>query len=53
MVTFKEGWDKLYYTQHTLLNNMGQLPILFFFKKTNTHTQEKGKGITMTCLLLA
>ena len=26
--TFKGGWGKLYYTQHTLLNNVGQLPIL-------------------------
>ena len=26
MVTFKEVWDKLYYTQHTLLSNMRQLP---------------------------
>ena len=23
MVNFKELWDKLYYTQHILLNNMG------------------------------
>ena len=44
MVTFKEGWDKLYYTQHTLLNNIGQLPILFL-KKKNKHThKKKGKG---------
>ena len=22
-ITFKRGWDKLYYTQHTFLNNVG------------------------------
>ena len=27
MVTFKGEWSKLYYTQHTLLSNVGQLPI--------------------------
>ena len=44
MVTFKGGWDKLYYTQHTLLSNVGQLPFFFFFEK-QTHTyKEKGKG---------
>ena len=44
MVTFKGGWGKLYYTQHTLLSNVGQLPIIFFFffeKQTHTH---KGEG---------
>ena len=30
MVTFKERWCKLYYIQHTLLSNIGQLPILFW-----------------------
>ena len=25
MVTFKGGWGKLYYTQHTLLSNVGQI----------------------------
>ena len=30
MVTFKGGWDKLYFTQHTLLSNVGQVPILFY-----------------------
>ena len=30
MVTSKGGWGKLYYTQYTLLSNVGQLPILFF-----------------------
>ena len=35
MVTFKEGWCKLYYTQHTLLSDVGQLP---FFLETNKHT---------------
>ena len=44
MTTFKGGWDKLYFTQHTLLSNVGQLPILFFFKK-QTHTQGRGKWI--------
>ena len=40
-----KGWGKLYYTQHTLLSNVGQLPILFFFfeKQTHTHTQGRGK----------
>ena len=28
MVTFKRGWGKLYYTQHTLLSNMRQLLLL-------------------------
>ena len=43
MVTFKEGCGKLYYTQHILLSNVGQLPILFFFfeKQTHTHTEER------------
>ena len=45
MVTFKGGWDKLYYIQHTLLSNVGHLPILFFFfffeKQTHTHTKER------------
>ena len=42
MVTFKGGWSKLYYTQHTLLSNMRQLRILFFEKQTHadTHTQK-------------
>ena len=49
MVTFKGGWDKLYYIQHTLLSNVGQLPILFFFlfsfyKQTHTHKNEEGNG---------
>ena len=45
MVTFKKGWDKLYYIQHTLLSNAGQLSILFFFFfiETNTHTQGRRK----------
>ena len=37
MVTFKGGWGKLYYTQHTLLSNIRQLPILFFLIKNHTH----------------
>ena len=41
MVIFKGGWSKLYYTQHTLLNNVGQLLILFFFLETNAHTRER------------
>ena len=43
MVTFKGGKSKLYYTQHTFLNNMGQLPFFFFFfeKQTHTHTRER------------
>ena len=48
MVTFKRGRDKLYYTQHTLLSNVGQLP--FFLEThththTHTHTQGRGKGV--------
>ena len=31
MITFKQRWGKLYYTQHTLLSNVGQLPFFFFF----------------------
>ena len=47
MVTFKGEWGKLYYTQYTLLSNVGQLPILFFLrnKQTHTHTQGRGKRI--------
>ena len=42
MVTFKGGCDKLHYTQHTFLSNVGQLPsfiylLLFKFLETNTH----------------
>ena len=33
MVTFKGEWDKLYYTQHIILSNVKQLPILFFEKQ--------------------
>ena len=46
MVTFKGEWGKLYYTQHTLLSNVGQLLILCFFffeKQTNTHTHTQGR----------
>ena len=41
MVIFKRMWDKLYYTQYTLLSNVGQLPT-FFFLETNTH-KKKGE----------
>ena len=41
MVTFKGEWGKLYYTQHTLLSNVGQLPILFFEKQTHTQEQDR------------
>ena len=45
MVTFKRGWDKLYYTQHTFLRNVGQLPILFFLEtNTDIYIQERGKS---------
>ena len=46
MVTFKGEWSKLYYTQHTFLNNVRQLPFFFFFLwETNTHTKKgEGKG---------
>ena len=48
MVTFKGGWGKLYYTQHTLLSNVGQLLILLFFflgnKHTHTYTGERESG---------
>ena len=39
MVIFKRVWDKLYYTQYTLLSNVGQLPI-FFLRNKHTHTQK-------------
>ena len=47
MITFKEGCYKLYYTQHTLLSNMGQLLLLLLFLGRNkyTHIQERGKGV--------
>ena len=51
MITFKGGWDNLYYTQHTFLSNVGQLAILFFEKQTHTHTHthtgemERGSNI--------
>ena len=41
MVIFKGGWGKLYYTQHTLLSNVGQLPIFFFFRNKHTHTHTR------------
>ena len=42
MVTFKGGWGKLYYTQHTFLSNVRQLP---FFLEIHTHTHtHKGDG---------
>ena len=44
MVTFKEKRGKLYYTQHTLLSNVGQLPILFFEKQTHTYTRKRKMG---------
>ena len=46
MVTFKRGRDKLYYTQHTLLSNVGQLPFFFRNKHTHahTHTHREGRG---------
>ena len=34
MVTFKGGWDKLYYTQHILLSNVGQLSTFGYFGVT-------------------
>ena len=40
IVTFKRGWNKLYYTQYTFLSNMRQL-LFFFFLETNTHTKER------------
>ena len=50
MVTVKGGCDKLYYTQHVLLSNVGQLLILFFEKQT--YTQRRGKGVHLIILLL-
>ena len=46
MITFKGRWGKLYYTLHTLLSNVGQLPFLFFLrnKHTHTHTRERKRG---------
>ena len=31
MIIFKGGWDKLYYTQHTLLSNVGQLELVALY----------------------
>ena len=45
MVTFKRWWGKLYYTQHTFLSNVRQLPFFFFFVEKQTHTQGRGKGV--------
>ena len=45
METFKGGWGKLYYTQYTLLSNVGQLPFYFLETNTHTHTQRRGKGV--------
>ena len=39
IITFKEGWGKLYYTQHTLLSNVGQSA--FFFFETHTHKERE------------
>ena len=47
MVSFKEGWGKLYHTQHTLLSNVGQLSILFFLE-TNTHTHKGEENGVLT-----
>ena len=41
MITFKGECDKLYYTQHTLLSNMGQLLFFFFLRNKHTHTKER------------
>ena len=46
MVTFKRGWGKLYYTQHTLLSNMRQLLFFFFFlRNKHTHTMKRERDI--------
>ena len=45
MVTFKGGCDKLYYTQHTLLSNVGQLPVLLKKKNKYTHIGEREKRV--------
>ena len=45
MVTVKGGCDKLYYTQHILFSNVGQLLILFFEKQTHIYTQGREKGV--------
>ena len=44
MVTFKGGWGKLYYTQHTLLSNVEQLPSFFFWRNKHTHTRERERA---------
>ena len=43
MITFKGECDKLYYTQHTLLSNMGQLLFFFFEKQTHTYKGERNE----------
>ena len=43
MVTFKGGYDKLYYTQHTFLNKVGDNYSFFFFIETNTHMHKGEK----------
>ena len=43
IVTFKGGWGRLYYTQHTLLSNVRQLGFFFFFEK-QIHTLSQGRG---------
>ena len=44
IVTFKGGCGRLYYTQHTLLNNVRQSAFFFFFlrnKYTHSHKGEE------------
>ena len=54
IVIFKGGWSKLYYIQHTLLNNVGQLSFfffLFFYRNKHTYTH-KGEGKRLRVLTL-
>ena len=44
METFKGGWSKLYYTQHTFLSNVGQLPFYFLETNIQTHTRKREGG---------
>ena len=41
IVTFKGGWGRLYYTQHTLLSNVRQSAFFLRNKYTHSHKGEE------------